>query len=56
MTQPEVVERTLILVDVQGEVTEDRAQAVGGEALEVFSDGRVRSTLFRIDPSAAERA
>jgi hypothetical protein len=51
--QPTVVETVLIEVDAQGRVTKDRTQAVGGEVIEILSDGRSRSTLFTIDPSAA---
>lgn len=54
--QPEAVEVVRILVDAQGEVTEDEALAVEGEILEKFADGRTRSTLFTLDPSAAEPA
>lgn len=54
VTQPVVVKTVLILVDAQGQVTDDRALAVGGEVLETMSDGVTRSTLFTIDPSATE--
>jgi predicted metal-dependent peptidase len=55
MTQPTVVETVLIEVDAEGRVTEDRTQAVGGEVIETLSDGTSRSTLFTIDPSAAQQ-
>ncbi len=50
MTQPEVVETTLVLVDANGDPTEDRAKAVAGEVLETLADGSSRSTLFDVQP------
>ena len=48
MTQPEVLETTLILLDADGNVTEDRDAAVSGEILETLADGTTRSTLFDV--------
>lgn len=50
MTEPAVVETTLIMVDADGNRTEDRAAAVGGEVLETLGDGTTRSTIFEINP------
>lgn len=49
MADPEVVDETLILVDADGKVTEDKAAAVGGEIVETLADGTTRSTLFNIN-------
>lgn len=50
MTQPDVTETTLILTDANGDPTEDRDKAVGGEVLETLADGTTRSTLFDVRP------
>lgn len=49
MTEPAVVEETLILTDADGNLTEDRDKAVGGEVLQVLEDGTTRSTLFDVE-------
>lgn len=49
MTEPQVVEETLILIDANGEVTENRKAAVRGEVSQRLSDGTTRSTLFDVD-------
>lgn len=49
MADPAVVEETLILTDADGNITEDRDQAVGGEIVQTLEDGTTRSTLFDLD-------
>lgn len=52
MTQPDVVVATeLVLVDADGQITEDRTAAVRGEVVETLADGSTRSILFEIDRS-----
>lgn len=51
MAEPAVVEETLILTDADGNVTENRDEAVGGEVVQRLEDGTTRSTLFEVDPS-----
>lgn len=41
-----VVEERLVLVDAEGNVTDDWGQAVRGEVTETLADGTTRSTLF----------
>lgn len=48
-----MVEETLILTDADGNITEDRDQAVGGEVVQQLEDGTTRSTLFTLDHDAA---
>lgn len=49
MAEPAVVEETLILIDANGDVTEDRDAAVRGEILQTLTDGSTRSTLFDLE-------
>lgn len=47
MTAPaRAPERTRILLDAAGRVTQDEAAAVRGEIIEKWPDGRVSSTVF----------
>lgn len=51
MTQPR---ETLILLDADGKVTDDRERAVGGEIVGTAPDGSVTSTLFTLRPEFGE--
>lgn len=56
MTEPHVVERHLVMIDADGELTDDRDAAVRGEITESMSDGSVRSTLFGQPPISVEQS
>jgi len=52
MTEPT---GTLILVDADGKVTDDRDKAVRGEIVEADADGQTTSTMFTIErPSVTD--
>jgi len=49
MTDADVVAEKLILVDANGNLTEDRDAAVRGEVVQTLADGTTRSTVFNVE-------
>ena len=49
MTDARVVAEKLVLVDADGNLTEDREVAVRGEVVQALADGTTRSTVFNVD-------
>jgi hypothetical protein len=47
MTEPAAVEERVIWTDDEGRVVDEK-DATGGEVIETFPDGRVKSTLFQL--------
>ncbi len=54
--EPMVVDRQIVMVDADGNVTDDKAQAVRGEVVETFEDETTRSTMFTVGAESAADA